>query len=101
MLLGENMNEKLKNEETMLLFEAMLTLENTDECINLFDDLCTIAEIKAMTQRLSVALLLKSGMSYSDIAKQTGASSATISRVNRCLNYGSNGYNTVIERLKK
>ena len=101
MLSGEIMNEKLKNEETMLLFEAILKLENIDECMNLFDDLCTVAEIKAMAQRLDVALHLKSGMSYNDIAKQTGASSATISRVNRCLNYGSNGYNTVIERLKK
>ena len=95
------MNDKLKNEGTMLLFEAMLSLKNTDECMDLFDDLCTVAEIKAMSQRLEVAFLLKSGLSYNDVAKQTGASSATISRVNRCLNYGSNGYNTVIERLKK
>ncbi len=95
------MNEKLKNDETMLLFKALLSLENIDECINLFDDLCTINEIKSMAQRMEVASLLKSGMSYNDIVKRTGASSATISRVNRCLHYGSDGYNTVLERIGK
>jgi len=95
------MNEKLKNEETMLLFNALLSLENIDECINLFDDLCTINEIKSMAQRIEVASLLKAGMSYNDIVKKTGASSATISRVNRCLHYGSDGYNLVLERLGK
>ena len=95
------MNEKLKNEETMLLFKALLSLENIDECINLFDDLCTINEIKSMAQRIEVASLLKAGMSYNDIVKKTGASSATISRVNRCLHYGSDGYSLVLERLGK
>lgn len=95
------MNDKLKNEETMLLFNALLSLENIDECINLFDDLCTINEIKSMAQRIEVASLLKAGMSYNDIVKKTGASSATISRVNRCLHYGSDGYNLVLERLGK
>jgi len=95
------MNEKLKKEETMLLFNALLSLENIDECINLFDDLCTINEIKSMAQRIEVASLLKAGMSYNDIVKKTGASSATISRVNRCLHYGSDGYNLVLERLGK
>lgn len=95
------MNDKLKNDETMLLFKALLTLDNVDECVDFFDDLCTVTEIKAMAQRLEVAVLLKKGLSYNDIEKQTGASSATISRVNRCINYGSDGYNTVIERLEK
>ncbi len=95
------MNEKLKNDETMLLFKALLSLENIDECISLFDDLCTINEIKSMAQRIEVASLLKAGMSYNDIVKKTGASSATISRVNRCLHYGSDGYNLVLERLGK
>lgn len=93
------MNDKLKNEGTILLMKALLSLENEDECFNLFDDLCTVTEIKSMAQRLEVAVLLRKGMSYNDIAKQTGASSATISRVNRCINYGSDGYNTVLERL--
>jgi len=93
------MNEKLKNEETLLLMKALLTLNNEEECFNFFDDICTVTEIKSMAQRLEVAVLLRKGMSYNDIAKETGASSATISRVNRCINYGSDGYNTVLERL--
>ncbi len=83
------MNEKLKNNETQQLFEAFLKLRTVDECANLFDDLCTANEIRS-PQRLAVAKLLRRGMSYV-VVKQTGASTATISRVNRCLQYGSDG----------
>ena len=94
------MNEKLKNNETQQLFEAFLQLRTVDECANLFDDLCTATEIRSLAQRLAVAKLLRKGMSYVDIVKQTGASTATISRVNRCLQYGSDGYNTVLDRTE-
>ena len=95
------MNSKLKDENIDILFKAILSLENIEECYNLFDDLCTIAEIKAMSQRLHVARMLRGHHIYSDIVAKTGASTATISRVNRCLNYGSEGYTTVLERLEK
>ena len=94
------MKEKLKNNETQQLFEAFLKLRTVDECANLFDDLCTANEIRSLAQRLAVAKLLRRGMSYVDIVKQTGASTATISRVNRCLQYGSDGYNTVLDRTE-
>ena len=83
------------------LFDAILSLNSTEECYELFEDLCTIAEINAMKQRFQVAKLLDKGQKYGDIGKATGASTATISRVNRCLNYGSGGYKKVIEREKQ
>ncbi|MBO4941001.1 MAG: TrpR-like protein YerC/YecD [Clostridia bacterium] len=82
------------------LIEAVLNLENEEECYNFFEDICTIKEIQDMSQRLEVALMLSQNKSYVEISKETGASTATISRVNKCLNYGSNGYKAVIERLK-
>ena len=83
------------------LFHAVLCLKTTDECRRFFTDLCTISELKSMSQRMEVALMLKDKKIYTDIASKTGASTATISRVNRCINYGSDGYNLVIERLEK
>ncbi|MCG8499313.1 MAG: YerC/YecD family TrpR-related protein [Firmicutes bacterium] len=95
------MNSKMKNEHTDKLFNAILTLKNVEECYNFFEDLCTISEIKAMAQRFEVAKMLKEQHVYSDIANATGASTATISRVSRCLNYGSEGYRTALERLEQ
>ena len=84
-----------------LLFEAILALKDQEECRAFFQDLCTVAELKAMAQRLEVAQLLDQGLIYNDILQRTGASSATISRVNRALQYGADGYKAVLPRLKK
>ena len=84
-----------------LLFEAILALKDQEECRAFFQDLCTVAELKAMAQRLEVAQLLDQGLIYNDILRRTGASSATISRVNRALQYGADGYKTVLPRLGK
>ena len=84
-----------------LLFEAILALKDQEECRAFFQDLCTVAELKAMAQRLEVAQLLDDGLIYNDILQRTGASSATISRVNRALQYGADGYKTVLPRLKR
>jgi len=95
------MNSKIQDQWTDGLFEAILLLKSTEECYNFFEDICTVSEIKAMAQRLEVAKMLKAGYTYMDISEKTGASTATISRVNRCLNYGADGYNTVLDRLNK
>lgn len=92
---------KLESEEMDYLCEAILSLKTKEECYRFFDDICTINEIKALEQRLQVAKMLKNKKTYLDIAAATGASTATISRVNRCLNYGSDGYNIALERLKE
>ena len=94
------MNTKLKDMNVDYLFKAILSLETMDECYNFFDDLCTVPELKALSQRLEVARMLSEGRVYSDIVAKTGASTATISRVNRSLNYGSDGYKEVFERVK-
>jgi TrpR-related protein YerC/YecD len=91
---------KLQSEAMDFLCEAILSLKTKEECYKFFDDICTINEIKALEQRLQVAKMLKNKKTYLDIAAATGASTATISRVNRCLNYGSEGYKLVLERLK-
>ena len=83
------------------LFKAILTLETVEECYNFFEDACTIKEIIEIAQRFEVAGLLKQGVSYAQISKETGACTATISRVNKCLTYGSDGYNTVLARLSE
>lgn len=83
------------------LFQAILKLESMEECSNFFEDLCTISELRAMEQRFQVAKMLDEGRIYSDIAKETGASTATISRVNKCLTYGSDGYRTALDRMKE
>ena len=94
-------DSKLKNEQTDLLFEAILSLNSQEECYRLFEDLCTIHEIQALAQRLEVAKLLRERITYHEIAERTGASTATISRVNRCLTYGADGYNLVLDRMEK
>lgn len=93
-------NQKLKEENMDALFEAVLCLETVEECYNFFEDLCTVLELKSLSQRLQVARMLSEHKVYSEIVKETGASTATISRVNRSLNYGCDGYTTVFERLK-
>jgi len=93
------MNPKLKTEEVDHLFDAILTLKTKEDCYKFFEDICTIKELLAMAQRYEVALLLEKKMTYLDIAEKTGASTATISRVNRSLTYGEDGYPMVFERL--
>ena len=93
--------QKESVEQNTLLFEAILALRDQEECRAFFQDLCTVAELRAMAQRLEVAQLLDDGLIYNDILQRTGASSATISRVNRALQYGADGYKTVLPRLKK
>ena len=83
------------------LYQAVLSLKDLDECRRFFQDLCTVSELRAMEQRMEVALLLDEGLIYNDILERTGASSATISRVNRALMYGADGYQAVIPRLKE
>ena len=89
-------NPKLEDKATDRLFQAILSLENREECYQFFEDVCTISELKAMAQRMEVARMLQAGIKYDDIVEQTGASTATISRVKRCLNYGADGYKTVL-----
>lgn len=93
------MNKKIKTEAVDHLFEAILTLRNQEECYAFFEDVCTVNELLSMSQRYEVAKMLREKRTYLDIAEQTGASTATISRVNRSLNYGSDGYDMVFERL--
>ena len=83
------------------LYQAILELKDEDECRRFFNDLCTISELRAMEQRYDVALLLDQGLVYSEILELTGASSATISRVNRALSYGEDGYRDIIARMRK
>ncbi len=90
----------MKNAPLEDLFRAILTLENVEECQGFFGDLCTVQELRAMSQRYQVAVMLKEKKVYSDIVKATGASTATISRVNRSLSYGNDGYEMVLGRLK-
>lgn len=93
------MQDKFKGMDLDFLFEAILSLENKEECYAFFDDICTVQELKAVSQRLHVAKMLADHRVYSDIVSETGASTATISRVNRSLNYGSDGYKTVFDRI--
>ena len=90
-----------KQAQSDRLYETILPLKDLDECKKFFSDLCTVAELRAMEQRFEVALLLSDGMIYNDILERTGASSATISRVNRSLQYGADGYQTVLPRVKE
>jgi len=94
-------DSKLKNKETDDLFHAILLLQNEEECYRFFEDLCTIKELQAISQRFQVATLLDQKKTYTEIEEITGASTATISRVNRCLMYGAEGYRTQIERIKQ
>ena len=96
-----NMNKKIKNESVDALFDAILTLENKEECYSFFDDLCTVNELLSLSQRFEVARMLQDKKTYLEIAEKTGASTATISRVNRSLNYGSDGYELVFGRMEQ
>ena len=95
------MNKLPKKPRNQKMYEAILSLENLDECIRFFDDLCTVTELMAMEQRYQVASCLNDGMIYNEILAETGASSATISRVNRSLQYGRGGYAIVFDRMKE
>ena len=95
------MNSKIKNKHMDLLFEAILEINDVNECYMFFEDICTVSELKAISQRLEVAKMLKKGYRYSEIIKKTGASTTTISRVNRSLNYGADGYNIILDRIEK
>ena len=92
-------NPKLKDPLTDQLFKAILLLETEEECYQFFEDICTIGELKALAQRLEVARMVQDGHIYDDIVARTGASTATISRVKRCLLYGADGYKLVLERF--
>lgn len=94
------MNKKLRSDDVTHLFEAILTLESVEECYQFFEDLCTVNELLSLAQRYEVAKMLRNKNTYMDIAGKTGASTATISRVNRSLNYGNDGYDMVFERVK-
>ena len=94
------MNAKVKDENVDLLFQAILALQNMEECYDFFEDLCTVPELKAMSQRLVVAKMLSENHVYSEIVAATGASTATISRVKRSLAYGCDGYRLVFERIR-
>ena len=91
---------KLRNPDTDLLFEGILKLETVEECYRFFTDICTIKELQAMSQRLEVAKQLHEGRNYNEVYQDTGVSSATICRVNKCLNYGDGGYRMVLDRLE-
>lgn len=93
--------KKLRNKDVDILFEAILTLKTVEECYTFFEDACTIKEIMEISQRLKAARMLRDGVNYVDISKETGMSTATISRVNKCLEYGNGGYNTVLDRLEE
>ena len=95
------MNKLPKKPRNEKMYQAILSLQNVDECMRFFDDLCTVTELRAMEQRFQVAALLEQGCIYNEILQQTGASSATISRVNRCLQYGKDGYRMALDRLKE
>ena len=91
---------KLKSKELDYFFTAILIIKDIEECYRFFEDVSTISELKALCQRFQVAKMLREKKTYIEIGEVTGASTATISRVNRCLNYGSNGYNTILDRLE-
>lgn len=95
------MNKKLKTDTVDHLFDAILSLESKEECYDFFEDLCTVNELLSLSQRFEVASMLRNHKTYLEIAEKTGASTATISRVNRSLNYGNDGYQLVFERLNK
>jgi TrpR-related protein YerC/YecD len=92
-------NSKIKSKQADELFKAILLLEDLDECYRFFEDICTIKEMQAIAQRFEVAKLLLAKKTYNEIEEETGASTATISRINRSLNYGADGYKIVFERM--
>ena len=95
------MSKFLDKKSSDALYRAIINIRTEEECRSFLEDLCTVSELKSMAQRMDVALLLDEGLIYSEILEKTGASSATISRVNRCLHYGSGGYQAIIPRLRE
>lgn len=95
------MDHKLKSQDVDFLFRAILELQTMEECYDFFSDLCTVTELKAISQRIVVAKLLSEHRVYNEIVEETGASTATISRVNRSLNYGADGYEKIFERMRQ
>ena len=95
------MSKKIRTEAVDHLFEAILSLKDKEECYTFFEDVCTVNELLSLSQRFEVAKMLRDHKTYLEIAEKTGASTATISRVNRSLNYGSDGYELVFQRLDK
>ncbi len=95
------MNDKLRNSSVDQLFDAILSLKDKEECYSFFEDLCTVNELQSLSQRFEVAEMLEEKRTYMEIAQKTGASTATISRVNRSLNYGNDGYALVFDRIRK
>ena len=95
------MKSKIKDEKLDYLFRGIMTLESLDECYSFFEDLCTVSELQEMSRRMHAAKMLRENYIYSEIAEQTGLSTATISRVNRCLKYGSDSYISVLDRLDR
>ena len=93
------MIDKIRDKSADAMFEAILTLKNVDECYTFFEDLCTVKEIKSISQRFAVAQMLSEKRVYNEIVEKTGASTATISRVNKCLNYGTGGYKEALDKL--
>ena len=94
------MSDKIRSKQVDQLFKAILSLNDKEECYRFFEDVCTISELQAMAQRLEVAKMLDAGCIYEDIVAKTGASTATISRVKRCLIYGADGYNLVMPLVR-
>ena len=97
----KKMNSKLKTPAVELLFDAILCLDTKEECYDFFEDVCTINELLSLSQRFEVAKMLREKKTYLDIAEKTGASTATISRVNRSLNYGTDGYDKIFKKMKE
>ncbi len=95
------MQNKIRDEKLEYLVRGILTLSTVDECYHFFEDLCTVSELQEMSRRLLAAKMLKENYIYTEISEKTGLSTATISRVNRCLKYGNDGYLTVLERLDR
>ena len=95
------MSKFLDKQSSDALYRAIVSIQDEEECRKFLEDLCTVSELKAMAQRIDVAILLDKGLIYSEILDKTGASSATISRVNRCLHYGAGGYQAVVPRLRE
>lgn len=95
------MASKIKSEKMDELFRAILSLETTEECYHFFEDICTVNELLSIAQRWEVAQMLHKNVTYNEISSETGASTATISRVNRCLHYGTGGYRAVLDKLEK
>ena len=94
------MSNKIRDEKLEFLLRGILTLDSIDECYHFFEDLCTVSELQEMSRRMQAARMLRANAVYADIASQTGLSTATISRVNRCLKYGSEGYNKALDKLE-